>query len=61
MQLEVGNLSLRTKAEGGWAEEGVGHVSPEDTRPISMVEMPSRLLASAAKIRWEGLSESWIS
>ena len=58
------NLSLLTcipKQTAGTTAEGNPIVAAEDTRPISMVDTANRLLANAARLRWEVHLGMWIS
>ena len=36
-------------------------VAPDETRPISMVDTSNRLLASAARLRWERILGAWVA
>jgi hypothetical protein len=56
----LGLLACIPKQTTGVTAAGVQYVSPADTRPINMVDTSSRLLASAARLRWEGHLERWL-
>jgi hypothetical protein len=56
----LGLLACIPKATTGTTAEGLPYVSPVDTRPISMVDTSNRLMASAARMRWEGHLGGWI-
>ena len=57
----LGLLACISKQTTGKLDDGTPYTAPEDTRPISMVDTANRLLANAARIRWEQHLARWIS
>lgn len=56
----MGLLACIPKATTGTTAAGQAYVSPADTRPISMVDTSNRIMANAARLRWEGNLGAWI-
>ena len=56
----LGLLTCIPKQTTGVTAARVQYVAPADSRPISMVDTANRLLASAARLRWEVHLGRWI-
>lgn len=54
-------LCLLPKTPTGFDDEHGTYFHAGDTRPLSISNVDSRLLASAARLAWEPILESWIS
>jgi hypothetical protein len=57
----LGTLICLPKKTAGHNEDLGDFYSPDGTRPLSLVNTDNRLVASAARIRWEGILSSWVS
>lgn len=57
----LGLMACIPKVTTGVSPGGTAYVSPADTRPISMVDTANRLMANAARLRWESHLGAWIS
>ena len=53
-------ICLPKKISGEDPTAGV-YYTPENTRPLSIVNTDNRLVANAARLRWESLLKTWVS
>ena len=57
----LGLLFCIPKQASGTTEGGEDFFRPEDTRPLSVVDCSNRILANAARLRWEAALAEWIA
>jgi len=57
----LGILCCLPKKPSGHDEDGEPYYTPGNTRPLSIVNCDNRLIASAARIRWETPLNRWVS
>ena len=57
----LGFLCCLPKQATGSTEDGANIYTPENTRPLSIVDTANRILANSARLRWERLLEAWLS
>ena len=57
----LGILCCLPKRPSGNTEEGTPFYAPANTRPLSIVNCDNRLIASAARIRWEAPFNRWVT
>jgi len=60
-EFNLGILCCLPKRPSGNTENGTPYYAPENTRPLSIVNCDNRLLANAARIRWEEPLNTWVS
>jgi exonuclease III len=56
----LGLLCCLPKKPTGSTQDGEPAFLPSDTRPLAIVDTANRLIANAARLRWEKLLVSWI-
>ena len=57
----LGLVACIPKGEAQHAQDGSAFFLPQDTRPISMVDTSNRLMANAARLRWEPTLSEWVA
>ena len=57
----LGLLCCLPKKADGTTDTGLPIFTADSTRPLSIVDTANRLLANAARLRWEGMLERWLS
>ena len=57
----VGLLVCIPKSSSGALADGTPYYAPANTRPLALVDTSNRLIANAARFRWEPLLAAWVS
>ena len=57
----LGLLCCLPKKPSGHSADGSPYYTADHTRPLSIVNCDNRLVASAMRIRWEGVLDKWVS
>jgi hypothetical protein len=57
----LSTLICLPKKPAGHDDEAGTYFSPGNTRPLSIVNTDNRLIANAARLRWESILDNWIS
>jgi hypothetical protein len=56
----LGKLVCLPKKASGVNEDGLEYYAPEDTRPLNLVNCDNRIIANAARLRWEVHFQPWV-
>jgi len=57
----LGTLICLPKKPAGHDEDAGVYYTPENTRPLSIVNTDNRLVANAARLHWEAMLSQWVS